>query len=169
MRSLFSFAVLLLVILAASAAAAEKQVFVNPDDPLYINSKYKFELALPPGQWGGQEQEDGCGVTFSDAADGDEEFTEVRAYVVPRNGMSFQLLFDEEAKGYMDVLHEDLSSEKDWFALTADSGRAYVYVKYFISGDLLNILCISSSKEQKATFDYAVPFISKKFRPGFGK
>ncbi len=170
MKKLLFAAVTLCLLAATGALAKETQVFVNPDNPVYTNKAYGFILTLPPGQWGGFLREDGCGVRFSDAADGDEEFTEVRAYAFPRGKATLRQMFDEEVKGYAEILKEEFSPAQDWFAITADSGRGtYVYVKYFLGKDAVNVLAVSSATAQKPTFDYTVPVVTQKFKPGFVK
>ena len=170
MKKLFVSAVLACLLAASSALAAEKHVYVDPDSPKYTNKEYGFVLTLPPGQWGGYLMEDRSGVRFSDAAVGDEEYTEVRAYAFPRRKAAFAHLFAAEAKGYMEILKEEKSPREDWFAITALSPRGWhVYVRYYIGKDAVNVLAVSSAPGQKPTFDYTVPAVVRAFRPGFGR
>ncbi|MBO6002381.1 MAG: hypothetical protein J6P53_02670 [Mailhella sp.] len=170
MKKIISGAALACLLMASAAPAAEKRIFVDPDAPVYTNREYGFVLKLPPGQWGGLQMEDRSGARFSDAADGDTEYTEVRAYAFPRGKATAARMFAEEAKGYREILKEEMFPGDEGFALTALSPQGwYVYVRYFIGKDAVNVLAVSSAPEQKPTFDYTVPEVSRAFRPGFGR
>ncbi|MCR5563202.1 MAG: hypothetical protein K6F46_07525 [Desulfovibrio sp.] len=152
-------------------AVAGERVFLNTDNPRYVNKVSGFSFALPPGQWDAVENDGGREITIHNGSEGDTDVTRVRAFV--RGGYAtipLQTLLNEEAKGYRDILKEEVGPAKDWFALTAEDTRGnYVYVKYFLKGDTANVLLIIAPRAQKPSFDMAVSTVTHSFKPGFGR
>ena len=170
MRTLTTVTFLCLCLLPCLAAAGER-VFLDTDAPHYVNKISGFSFALPPGQWDAVESDGGREISIHNGAEGDTDVTRIRAFV--RDGYAnipLQTLLNEEAKGYRDILKEEVGPEKDWFALTAEDAREnYVYVKYFLKGGTANVLVITAPKEQKPSFDMAVSTVTLSFKPGFGR
>ena len=171
MRTLLTAICLFCLFLFPCAGHAEQRVFLDTDAPRYENKLYGFSFTLPPGQWDAMETADGEGIIIHDGVEGDPDNTSIHAYA--RDGYadaSLQALLNEEAKGYREILKEEISPNNDWFALTAEGIQGnYVFIKYFLKGDKANILVISAPKEQKASFDMVVSSVVNSFKPGFGK
>ncbi len=156
--------------LVSCLVAAGEGVFLDTDNPRYVNKVSGFSFALPPGQWSAVENDGGREISIHNGAEGDTEVTRIRAFV--RGGYAnipLQTLLNEEAKGYRDILNEEVGPKNDWFALTAEDTREnYVYVKYFLKGGTANVLVITAPKEQKPSFDLTVSAVARSFKPGFG-
>ena len=146
-------------------------IYLNTDNPRYHNSRYGFTFTLPPGQWACQENDGGKEVSIHDGAEGDTDITRVHASVrTGYAGFSLKALFNEEAKGYPNILKENFVPSKNTFSLIAEDVRDnYVYVKYVLKNDKVNMLVITTPKEQKASFDMVVKSVEHSFTPGCGR
>ncbi len=99
MRTFFLILAFLILMLPQRSLGAGKPVYLDPDHPVYASKEHGFRLDLPPGHWGGPLSEDRKEVRFSDAAGGDEEFTEVLVRVLPAKGLVMKACKDAEMKG----------------------------------------------------------------------
>ena len=169
MRPLLTIACLLCLCLSPCLGAAGERVFLNTDNPRYVNKTFGFSFALPPGQWDAVESDGGREIAIHDGAQGDTGVTRIRAAVRSGYaGIPLQTLLAEEAKGYRNILKDEAGP--DWFALTAEDVQGnYVYIRYTLRGDRANVLTITAPREQKASFDMAASSVAQSFKPGFGR
>lgn len=163
MRLFFLALALFLLSLSAGAPAEASPVYLNPDHPVYASKAHGFRLDLPPGQWSGTLSKDGSEVRFSDAADGDEEFTEVSVRVFSAGDLPMQRFMDEEMKGCREVFDE--RQGKDWFSFKGVAfNENLVFIKYFFRSGKVHMLVVKSSPMQKPSFDYASEHVEKTFK-----
>lgn len=171
MHLLLAAACLLCFCLFPCLGMTGQRMFLDTDKPHYVNKVHGFSFTLPPGQWDAVESDDGKEITIHDGADGDTDVTKIR--VVARDGYAnipLQTLLNEETKGYRNILKEEVSPNNDWFALTAeDAHDNYVFIKYILKEGKANVLVVTASRTQKASFDSAVSRLVKSFSPGFGR